>query len=418
SSDSEIDQYEEDSIHEFLEQQHKNNTRENTQIIKNTANLKAPNIQLFHFSVKETSSSDFNQIIDVNEVFDIMLEVQNIGNTPAENVTVSIENKQKGLIYLGILNKQYERSKFFKSFESITPGKTKTITFRYFLNNEFNEKEIILDIIAQEKYKKFGFQETKYLPVNKKKLEPNNIQQSELDIIQFESEESLETLYQKKSQSVTNNSIKHIGREYGDCDDIEISEKNANPNGVIIHVMNILECSKMDAIYFIGLIENRVENIQKNISEIASQNTKDSVKNILIQNTVNDLFFGPSSWIQVYSLSKNSLNTYYIKEYLERLSKQSKNSYTKVKLYFERDYLTLGRIYPCVHDEYGNAFEFNVSMWQIFRGEPGDSISYEDATLKLLGFIFYKLKRSNHWNLSIKNIAAKETVIISDLEAN
>jgi len=198
---------------------------------------------------------------------------------------------------------------------------------------------------------------------------------------------------------------------------IQIIPQNASANDVINHVMKILNCSKKDAKYFIGLIENRVDRIQNNISKIASHNTRDSTKKILIQNTVNDLFFGPSSWIQVSSLYRNSLSTYYIKEYLNRLSKLSKNSYTKVELYFVRDYLTLGRIYPCEHDEYGDVFEFNVSMWQIFKGGPGDSMSYEDATLKVLGFIFYKSNRSNHWNLSVKNIAAKETVYISDLES-
>ena len=411
SSHSEIDKYQEDSINEFCRTtEQKQYPRKDSDNNDFTANLKAPQIQLFHFSVKETSSSDFNYIIDINEVFDIMLEVENIGNTPAENVTISIENKQKGLIYLGVLNKQYERNKFFKSFESITPGKNKTVTFRYFISNEFNEEEIILDIIAQEKYKKFGFQETKYVPVNNKNLESNKIQHNELDSIQYESEVSLETVFQEKSQSVNNNSINHIWREYDDCDDIETSEKISYANDIIKHVMNTLVCSKSDAIYFIGLIENRVDKIQKNISEIASQNTKVNLKNILIQNTVNDLFFGPSSWIQVSSLHRNSLSTYYIKEYLERLSKLSMNSYINVELYFERDYLTLGRLYPCEHYEYGNVFEFNISRWQILSGVPGDSISYEDATLKVLSFIFYKSKRSSHWNLSVKNIAAKETV--------
>jgi len=198
---------------------------------------------------------------------------------------------------------------------------------------------------------------------------------------------------------------------------IQIEPQNANANDVINHVMNILKCSQEDAVTFIGFIEDRVDKIQNNISKIASHNTNDSVKNMLIQNTVNDLFLGPSSWIQVSSLNRNSLRTYYINEYLKSLSKLSKNSYTKVELYFVRDYLTLGRIYPCEHEEYGNAFEFNVSMWQIFSAGPGDSISYEDATLKVLGFIFYKPNRSSHWNLRVKNIAVKETVSISDIEA-
>jgi len=196
-----------------------------------------------------------------------------------------------------------------------------------------------------------------------------------------------------------------------------INTHNANANDVINHVMENLYCSEEDALYFIGLIENKVDKIQNNISEIASHNTTNSAKIVLIQNTVNNLFFGPSSWIQVSSLYRNSLNTYYINDYLKRLANLSKNSYTKVKLYFVRDYLTLGPIYSRVHDEYGNVFEFNVSMWQIFRGQIGDSIAYEDATNKVLGFIFYKSKVSNVWNLSIKNIAAKETVYLSDFEA-
>jgi len=186
--------------------------------------------------------------------------------------------------------------------------------------------------------------------------------------------------------------------------------------GVVNNVMEKLNCSREDAIYFIGVVETLINKIQNNISRIASHNTSKRAKNLLVRQTINNYFLSPSSWIQVTSLNRKSIKTYSIDRYLRRLSRLSNQPYTEVELLFVKDYLALGNIYGYEDDEYGNAYEFNVSMWQIFRGRNGDSIVYADGTLKMFCFIFFKPQGSDAWCLRVKNVTARETVELSELE--
>jgi len=189
-----------------------------------------------------------------------------------------------------------------------------------------------------------------------------------------------------------------------------------NAHEVVESVMERLQCSRNEAIHFIGVVEGFISEIQNNISKIASHSTSDSIKEDLIDQTIANFFLKPSSWVQVTSLNRSAVRTYQIDNYLERLAKLSKNNYTEVELIFAPDYLALGKIFYYEDDIYGNAYEFNVSMWQIFRAKFGDSIVYQDATLKTYGFIFFKSNKSNNWKLRVKCIAAKETVTLQELE--
>jgi len=197
---------------------------------------------------------------------------------------------------------------------------------------------------------------------------------------------------------------------------IFFSISNVNAQDVIESVKTRLKCSRNEAIQFIGVVESFIKDLQKNISQIASHSTDNRTKDYLIKTTIEQYFLKPSSKVQVSSLHRSFVNSYRVDKYLRRLADLSKTQYTEVELMYVPSYLALGTIQSYYDSTYGKAYEFNVSMWTIFRAKFGESIAYEDVTLKTYGFFFYKSKRTNKWKLRIKGIAAKETVPFKQYE--
>jgi len=196
---------------------------------------------------------------------------------------------------------------------------------------------------------------------------------------------------------------------------VSYSSPNSSERSVIYHIMTRLHCEKEDAVKFISIVESFINEIQDNITTIASNNNiENNDKQYLINYTINRYFLSTSSQVQVSSIYRNIIRSYRIDTYLNRLSNLSKTKYTRVQLLFAPNYLALGNIESYTDNELGQAYEFNVKMWQIFRAYFGDSIAYEDATLKSYSLVFYK--KTDRWDLKVKNIAAKETVTLDELE--
>ena len=67
-----------------------------------TRKFRNPELVIAKFSAVESESSVKNRQIDLNEIFDIKFAVQNVGAGTAEDVKLSVENNQEGVMFLGI----------------------------------------------------------------------------------------------------------------------------------------------------------------------------------------------------------------------------------------------------------------------------------------------------------------------------
>ena len=133
-----------------------------------TRAFKKPDLQLVRFAVMENVSPNNNQQIDINEIIDVKLAVQNLGKGTAELIEIGIQNTQKGLKFLGRVDKNSNTVESPIQILKILPGKYETITYRYFINSELTDNKIYFNLWAREKYDKYGFNIEKAVPVNRK----------------------------------------------------------------------------------------------------------------------------------------------------------------------------------------------------------------------------------------------------------
>ncbi|MCP4755859.1 MAG: caspase family protein [Proteobacteria bacterium] len=113
----------------------------------------------------EGQSADPNNRIDLNEIIDMKFAVQNVGTGTAEKVSIKADNAQNGGMMLGVVH----GDKLIRShpqFDAMSPGKYKTLTYRYFINSEFTDKELIFNIQSSEKRGRYGFSKKKQVAIN------------------------------------------------------------------------------------------------------------------------------------------------------------------------------------------------------------------------------------------------------------
>ncbi|CAN2047069.1 Caspase [Candidatus Magnetomoraceae bacterium gMMP-1] len=130
-----------------------------------TRKFRNPKLLLAKFAVVEDRSSSPNQRLDVNEMIELKIAVQNLGMGNAENVKISIENKQKGVTFIGMARGNEIRAEQ-KKIAPIGPGKYKSLSYLYFITTDFTDNALKFNISASEKYGRFGFSERKQVAVN------------------------------------------------------------------------------------------------------------------------------------------------------------------------------------------------------------------------------------------------------------
>ncbi len=134
-------------------------------IILPTLAFKAPKLVVAKYAVVEVTSSSPNGQVDLNEVVDLRFALQNQGTGDARNVRLEVECNQKGVMFLGIVEgTEVKRGAF--SFPSLEAGKYKDLTYRYFVNSEFEAKELAFRIRAVESFGKFGADVTRSVALN------------------------------------------------------------------------------------------------------------------------------------------------------------------------------------------------------------------------------------------------------------
>lgn len=132
-----------------------------------TREFQKPELLLAKYAMVENQSANPNNQIDINEMVDLVFAVQNVGLGDAENVTISVNNNQKGVMFLGVVNgNQLLRQN--PTFSSIPSGKYETVTYRYFINSEFTDTDLQFTINTGEKVGRFGFSIPKSFAINTK----------------------------------------------------------------------------------------------------------------------------------------------------------------------------------------------------------------------------------------------------------
>ncbi len=130
-----------------------------------TREFRNPQLVLAKFGAVEGQASKPNQKINLNEIIEVKFVVQNTGVGTAENVSVLVENEQKGVMMLGVKESQ-DVTRKHPNFVRIEAGKYEAITYQYFVNSEFKGNNLEFRLRATEGRNKYGFSEKKLVPIN------------------------------------------------------------------------------------------------------------------------------------------------------------------------------------------------------------------------------------------------------------
>ncbi len=162
------------------------------QLTFQTKELSKPQLILAQYAILESQSATPNNLIDINEIIELQIIVQNIGQGNADNVKVEISNSQNGVMFLGVMSSDNQLIRQTPQFSSINSGKYETIVYRYFVNSEFKDSELIFNIKTTENSGSYGFAENKTFAINKeleksgyiRKVEGNNDDENSQVIIE------------------------------------------------------------------------------------------------------------------------------------------------------------------------------------------------------------------------------------------
>lgn len=140
-----------------------------------TREFKKPQLILAKFAALEADSAYKNGQLDVNDLIEATFAIQNIGRGPAENISVKVENTQQGVIWMGCVESNMKR--LHPIIDVLQPGEYKLVTYRYFINSEFVDKELKFNISVDEQMKRYGFSDTKIASINTEIREEGTIRQ-------------------------------------------------------------------------------------------------------------------------------------------------------------------------------------------------------------------------------------------------
>jgi len=160
---------------------------------------------------------------------------------------------------------------------------------------------------------------------------------------------------------------------------------------------------------FMYEVQNTVHELQEHLTNIASHKTPKDEKRKLVTATIREFFVnGFDSTVQTATIENPLFKRFAAKTYLDRLSKLS-DYYDTVEMLFDKSYLSMGSIEKFMDDNRKTAYNFKVTMWQMFKGCNREETScYTDYTEKGVDFIFKEEMGS--WKLRVKVITAKKPI--------
>lgn len=145
-----------------------------------TRPFRNPELEIVKFAALESQSAQQNNQIDINEVIDVRFAVQNIGQGPAKDINVSVENNQSGVMFLGRGEGSRLKKEQSVQISELAPGKFEILNYRYFVNSDFTAKELAFEVQADESHQAYGFNETKTVAINTELTPEGRIQEVEV----------------------------------------------------------------------------------------------------------------------------------------------------------------------------------------------------------------------------------------------
>ena len=130
-----------------------------------TRQFQNPELVLADAAVLEGPSAAPNNQINLNEMIDLKFYVQNRGSGAAEDVKVTVENSQTGVLWVGVASeKGVQRN--HPTFATIAAGKYELVTYNYLVNSEFTDTQLRFNIRATERHGRWGFTKTQTAAIN------------------------------------------------------------------------------------------------------------------------------------------------------------------------------------------------------------------------------------------------------------
>ena len=115
----------------------------------NTQSFKAPSLVLQDVGIKEITGNE-NNIIENGETIEVTVLLQNVGQGIAEEVLAVVIVADPNIVSL-------TPTKMKQSMGTLQPGESRTITFKFSVNYDYNGADLLpVSLVLSEKYKSYG----------------------------------------------------------------------------------------------------------------------------------------------------------------------------------------------------------------------------------------------------------------------
>jgi hypothetical protein len=137
-------------------------------LIVNTQEFKKPNLVYIESGIKELMGNS-NNIIENNEIIEVSALIQNKGQGVSDETQVLFAINDPNIITT-------TPAKLNQKIGSINPGESKTITFAFTVNNEYNgDNSLPIDVLLSERFNSYGGKFPIRLDLKKVSLATQNI---------------------------------------------------------------------------------------------------------------------------------------------------------------------------------------------------------------------------------------------------
>ncbi len=124
-----------------------------------TRELRTPDLFLAQRRVLEGPYGQLDGYVNKNEFVDVKFTVQNRGDGDAEQVRIRVTNSQIGVSCQGAIWEGRPLRQARPQYSMVEPGKHETITYRYFVGDDFVAKDLHFDVSCSEARGQHGFNE-------------------------------------------------------------------------------------------------------------------------------------------------------------------------------------------------------------------------------------------------------------------
>ncbi len=132
-----------------------------------TVAIPKPILVIADYKVREISSGQSNNKIDKNEMMDLSFTIKNIGKAKAEQLTIDVNCDQQGIMFLGQVKAKTKNGPF-EGIKTILPGDQRTLTYRYFVNGDFQDHKLNFKVKASDLFNGFDFSAKLIIPIDQK----------------------------------------------------------------------------------------------------------------------------------------------------------------------------------------------------------------------------------------------------------